>query len=238
MTDFTYVSQMNCRFVFKNPSSTGRYITWNVKAYGGVKTADNLYGDKFMGEYEFTDIFSTVSATVDYNSYVSTSYRLPSQSPWRNNTMHYAFSRNEIISAGRMSMMVYTLSQSSWGYADQKKCFAELGSTNDYDDMLYLDQTDGSSVRYLKAIFIRTWNANTNASTNGANGWEIKYMKCRFFSESYYAHWFFSDTSVEVATHTYDATALSALDQIFTNSTSMYFTPTYYQKDSSSNYYG
>ena len=48
MTDFTYSSQMNCRFVFKNPSQTSRYITWKVKAYGGVKSSNNLYGDKFL----------------------------------------------------------------------------------------------------------------------------------------------------------------------------------------------
>ena len=51
MTDFTYTSQMNCRFIFKNPDSTNRWLSVKVKAYGGVKTATNLYGDKFMGEW-------------------------------------------------------------------------------------------------------------------------------------------------------------------------------------------
>jgi len=52
MTDFTYVSQMNCRFLFYNPDQTSSnypYFSVNVKAYGGSKSASNLYGDKYMG---------------------------------------------------------------------------------------------------------------------------------------------------------------------------------------------
>lgn len=52
MTDFTYVSQMNCRFLFYNPDQTSSnypYFSVNVKAYGGTKSATNLYGDKYMG---------------------------------------------------------------------------------------------------------------------------------------------------------------------------------------------
>ena len=49
MTDFTYVSQMNCRFVFGNPEGIGSYFSVKVKAYGGTKSETNLYGDKYMG---------------------------------------------------------------------------------------------------------------------------------------------------------------------------------------------
>jgi hypothetical protein len=49
MTDFTYVSQMNCRFIFINSDAVNRWLTVKVKAYGGVKSATNLYGDKYMG---------------------------------------------------------------------------------------------------------------------------------------------------------------------------------------------
>ncbi len=42
------------------------------------------------------------SATPATNSYVSSNYRLPTKSPWRNNTVHYIFSRNQAIGAGRM----------------------------------------------------------------------------------------------------------------------------------------
>lgn len=49
MTDFTYVSQMNCRFLINNPETVGSYFSVKVKAYGGAKTSTNLYGDKYMG---------------------------------------------------------------------------------------------------------------------------------------------------------------------------------------------
>lgn len=49
MTDFTYVTTMNCRLVFKNPETVGSYFTIRVKAFGGTKSSSNLYGDKYMG---------------------------------------------------------------------------------------------------------------------------------------------------------------------------------------------
>lgn len=49
MTDFTYVSTMNCRFIFVNPDNTNAYFSVKVKAYGGAKTTTNLYGQQYMG---------------------------------------------------------------------------------------------------------------------------------------------------------------------------------------------
>lgn len=51
MTDFTYVSTMNCRFIFTNPETAGAFLSIKVKAYGGTKSSSNLYGDKYMGEW-------------------------------------------------------------------------------------------------------------------------------------------------------------------------------------------
>lgn len=104
MTDFTYVSIMNCRFLMVNPETVGSYMTIKVKAYGGVKTSTNLYGDKYMGEWDFSNIFQTQSATAAYNTYDSSAYALPSKSPWRNNTVHYVFSRSQNMGAGTMSL--------------------------------------------------------------------------------------------------------------------------------------
>jgi hypothetical protein len=53
MTGFTYVSQMNCRFVFINPPNSNVYFSVLVKAYGGTPTATNPYGNQFMGDWEF-----------------------------------------------------------------------------------------------------------------------------------------------------------------------------------------
>ena len=57
MTDFTYSTQMNCRFVFVNHDRTNTYFSVMVRAFGGTPTADNPYGDKYMGHWEFNEIF-------------------------------------------------------------------------------------------------------------------------------------------------------------------------------------
>ena len=53
MTEFTYVTQMNCRLVFVNPANDATYFTIKVKAFGGLPSADNPYGNQYMGEWEF-----------------------------------------------------------------------------------------------------------------------------------------------------------------------------------------
>ena len=119
MTDFTYTTEMNCRFIFTNPESTGRYFSVKVKAFGGTKSATNLYGDTFMGEWEFIDIFQTTSSTNFYSTSYDRSSKLPSQSPWRDNTVHYVFSRNQVISVGRISVVRVLLSDSGISYTDK-----------------------------------------------------------------------------------------------------------------------
>ncbi len=49
MTDFTYSSQMNCRFIFLNPSTVNSFFSVKVKAYGGTKSSTNLYGNLYLG---------------------------------------------------------------------------------------------------------------------------------------------------------------------------------------------
>lgn len=49
MTDFTYVTQMNCRFVFVNPPNNNAFFSVLVKAFGGTPTANNPYGNQLMG---------------------------------------------------------------------------------------------------------------------------------------------------------------------------------------------
>lgn len=53
MTEFTYVTQMNCRFVFINPAQTGVYFSVVVRAFGGAASANNPYGNQYMGFWEF-----------------------------------------------------------------------------------------------------------------------------------------------------------------------------------------
>ncbi len=42
---------MNCRFVFLTPLTNNAWFSVLVKAYGGLSTASNPYGNKFMGEW-------------------------------------------------------------------------------------------------------------------------------------------------------------------------------------------
>ena len=49
MTKFNYLTQMNCRIAFKNPSNVGALFSVLVKAYGGTLSATNPYGDRFLG---------------------------------------------------------------------------------------------------------------------------------------------------------------------------------------------
>lgn len=49
MTDFTYSTEMNARFIFTNPSVIGSFFSIRVLAYGGERNEDNLYGNTFMG---------------------------------------------------------------------------------------------------------------------------------------------------------------------------------------------
>ena len=121
MTDFSYVSKMNCRIIFKNPQTINSFFSIKVKAFGGTKSASNLYGNKYMGEWDFTNIFkttSTGSGTVYTQSY-SRETRLPSHSPWRNNTVHYVFSRNQVIGNKRMSIAEVLLYDSGSSFNDK-----------------------------------------------------------------------------------------------------------------------
>lgn len=114
MTDFTYITQMNCRFIFTNPSNVNAYFSIKVKAFGGVTNPDmNLYGNQYMGEWSFSDIFKTVSSGVTNSAAnYDRSAKLPNQSPWRNNTVHYVFSGSQ-IGANRMSLAKIVLSDST-----------------------------------------------------------------------------------------------------------------------------
>ena len=60
---------------------------------------------------------------MDSNTYDSSNYRLPSKSPWRNNTIYYVFSRNTNIGSGKMSLAsVLTYDSGSTLYNDKLFC--------------------------------------------------------------------------------------------------------------------
>jgi hypothetical protein len=51
MSEFTYVTQMNCRLVFRTPPNNGVWLSVKVKAFGGQPAANNPYGTQFMGDW-------------------------------------------------------------------------------------------------------------------------------------------------------------------------------------------
>jgi hypothetical protein len=119
MTDFTYTTKMNCRLIFTNPQTSGAYFSVRVKAYGGTGSDTNLYGDRYMGEWNFMDIFQATTGTVASNSYSRSQYRRPNRSPWRNNTEDYVFNTNYPMYSGRMSLAQVLLYDNSSARSDK-----------------------------------------------------------------------------------------------------------------------
>ena len=58
---------------------------------------------------------------------------------------------------------------------------------------------------------MRTWPNSPNLSTGSGVGWDISYLKCKFYALSFDAHFFFSDNVIEEATNTFTASNAQAL---------------------------
>ena len=64
MTDFTYATRIKARFIFKNPSVAGKWVTIVVKAYKGANGPENsIIGHKYVGYWRFYNIYQTVAGT-------------------------------------------------------------------------------------------------------------------------------------------------------------------------------
>jgi hypothetical protein len=64
MTDFKYATRIKARFIFKNPSTVGKWITIVVKAYKGANGPENsIIGHKYVGYWRFYNIFQIVAGT-------------------------------------------------------------------------------------------------------------------------------------------------------------------------------
>ena len=136
---------MNCRIIFNNPSVNAAWFSVKVKAFGGVVAADNPYGNQFMGEWEFNEIFQVNSAgSASTNTYTATSYRCPSLSPWRNSTEVYVYSNNTLIGAQKSSVAELLYYDESTSLTDKLMCEPTLDpSANDYDDLLLMTRSIG-----------------------------------------------------------------------------------------------
>ena len=94
-----------------------------------------------------------------------------------------------------MSIAQVLLYDSGSTYTDKEFCIATLGSANNYDDLLRFTQVTGGRT-YKYGYFIRTWPSTTNLVVSGSGGWDLNYLKCKFYANSITAYWFFSDTSI------------------------------------------
>lgn len=82
--------------------------------------------------------------------------------------------------SGRMSLASVLLYDNSSARTDKQFCEANLGSSNDYDDLLeYTIVSGGIAKKY--AYFVTTWQGTTNVSYTGWTGWGLKYLKCRYY---------------------------------------------------------
>ena len=75
--------------------------------------------------------------------------------------------------------------------------------------MEYTYVTGGRTYKY--AYFVRTWPSNTNLYLHSGGGWALQYIKCKFYHLSWTAYFFFSDTTIEVATNTFTASNAQSL---------------------------
>lgn len=69
--------------------------------------------------------------------------------------------------------------------------------------------TSGRTYKY--AYFMRTWASNTNLYLHSGGGWQINYVKCKFYAESWMGYYFFSDNTIETATNTFTASSAQSL---------------------------
>ena len=58
---------------------------------------------------------------------------------------------------------------------------------------------------------MRTWPNSPNLSTGSGVGWDISYLKCKFYALAFNAHFFFSDNVIEEATNTFTASNAQSL---------------------------
>lgn len=195
MTDFTYVQNMNARLLIKNPDTAGVYLSVKVYAYGGTRSASNLYGNVYMGYWNFMHVFKTVaSGTTASNTYNSQ----PSKSMWRDQTTHsvYGTSGWGNMPSGKVSLMEVKAYDSTFTViSDKTVCIPSRMSTFDYDDILWLNTTT-----YSYAYFIRTWPSSTNINSSP---WSVGSVKCKHYRYPFNTYHYFSDTTYEYATMGY-----------------------------------
>lgn len=66
---------------------------------------------------------------------------------------------------------------------------------------MYTKIVSGNTKKY--SYFIRTWDVDTNNERSNSGGWELSYIKMKFYAHSKTVYWCFTDTDVEIATNSF-----------------------------------
>jgi hypothetical protein len=83
MTDFFYTTTMMCRILLYNPDNLN-WLSVKVHAYGSSKTTSSIYGQSYLGYFNFMYILQALTNTYQTNSYYGYFYPLTSnQLIWR-----------------------------------------------------------------------------------------------------------------------------------------------------------
>lgn len=111
---------------------------------------------------------------------------------------------------------------------DDHFCEPTLGSTNNWDDLLLMTTSSGGVVKKY-AYYVTTYQSSTDASYGGTLGWKLKYLKCKYYANfNIKAHFYYSDTSIQVATNTFTSTHCDGYTSGVTQPTLKYFSQSHY----------
>jgi len=86
MTDFNQGSTINARLLLTNPNSIGSWISVNVYAYTGVQDVTSLYGNQYVGYWNFPNVYQLCGGTLGSNNVWFSNYLTPNYGLWRENT--------------------------------------------------------------------------------------------------------------------------------------------------------
>lgn len=124
-------------------------------------------------------------------------------------------------------MKIYDSSSSLF---DKSFCEPILASNADTDEDLltYTLVSGGNTIKY--AYFIKTWASSTDVSV-GSSGWALSYLKCKHYASiSLVANFFFSSTTIELATQNFPITYCNGYTG-FGSPVSKYFSQNYFTSD-------
>ncbi len=131
MFDFVYTgSVIKARLLLYNPDIPNMWFTVKVRAYSDTPYTQSLFGEQYVGYWNFVNFFRTVPGTYlpySINNPLNGNYLYPNKGNWRNQTTWYVqsaptFGGNSMatlaVGLGGYAIVEVTLSNYLPGYAD------------------------------------------------------------------------------------------------------------------------